>query len=1125
MNSRVSRIAQTLFFLGLITIWVGPLTAQIIQGTLTGNVSDSSGAAIPGVNITVTNEQTGTASRTVTTGAGVYSVPALPAGTYTVTAEKSGFQRMAIQGLQLGSAQTLRQDLTMKVGTLTEQVEVHAEAALISTDSQSVQTNFNTKQITELPQATQDIDGFLIMAAGVGRASFNSAPQIAGSTHWGADNFTLNGVSVNDPGNGGGSYSFGLGGVNLPALGSLQEVQIGGINMDARYSRIVNISMVTKSGTNQFHGDVYDYLQNNVLNATPFLLNAAGQKAPLLQRNQFGIDIGGPVIRNRTFFFFDYSGLRQRIPKTSLLNLPTLAERQGDFSALCKGFDAAGICTSGTQLYNPFTGDPFANNRIPSSMITSQAQAILKFVPAPTDLTALGLPSAAPNYTASVNQIFHVNKWDTRIDHTISAKDSIFGVFSWSVGDPWFNPLGTPPTYGNGGNYGYKTFTLSVNETHTFTPHTLNSFKAAWFDHAGIRSGQNGDFNPYTLFPQMTPSSNGGVPDITMTGYGAIGDVGLGLYFPEYDIEFSDDFTYTTGAHTIMAGFDETGFKAYSRGGAYTPLPTWGFDGSWTGNQGWPSLPHSNGNAFADFLLGTAVSAATGAPVTDKVNYSRDSEFYIQDSWKVNRRLTLNYGLRYVYQTPWSTRGNIVSYFDPKTGKIAIPENSSTVTAPPGTNAALLSIYPVETTQAAGLPLDYFKSDKNNIAPRVGVAWRPFDDHTVIRAGYGIFYNYNAAYVGPTQNANNIPWSSTFTYSSLRPKTPTTAYLPDLSFNAPLPGGSQTAPAANPTAFYMDPNDVNPRIQQWNVTIEHQFGDAWSARATYVGNHTDHLTFYTFNINIPSTQQLGVPLQKQRPYQPWGAINSVIPANLSNTNQLQLELTHRFSNGLQFQTEYSFTRCLDEGPPTGGPQNPSDLAADYGNCSFLVRHTFVTNYLYDLPFGRGKRWLKSGVLSQVAGGWSVSGITSYLSGQPFSVAFQVPSSQVGWWGGRADVLPGADPYTGDHSHNLGTLWFNPAAFAPPAPGTWGNSPRNGYFGPGMYNWDISLMKNIYTVGDRQRLQIRGDFFDAFNHFNPDAGLQTTIADTRDGGAAIPAAGRITSGESSRVIQVSLRYFF
>jgi hypothetical protein len=356
-----------------------------------------------------------------------------------------------------------------------------------------------------------------------------------------------------------------------------------------------------------------------------------------------------------------------------------------------------------------------------------------------------------------------------------------------------------------------------------------------------------------------------------MTGYGAIGDVGLGLYAPQYSIEFSDDFTHIVGKHTIMAGFDETGFKSYSRGGGFTPVGSWGFDGSWTGNQGWPTAPHSNGNAFADFLLGAAISAGTGSPIPDKVLYGRDWEMYVQDSWQINRRLTLNYGLRYVYQTPWSTRDNIVSYFDLARNKIAIPENSATVTAPPNSVGSLIAAYPIETTQAGGLPLSYFKPDKNNFAPRVGFAWRPFNnDRTVIRAGYGIFYNYNAAYVGPSENANNIPWGSNFTYSSLRPKSPQSTFLPDLTFAQALPTGSLGAPAANPTVYYMDPNDINPKVQEWNFTVERQIGANWSARASYVGNHSDNLPFYAWNINIPNVQRLGVPLQQQRPYQPLG---------------------------------------------------------------------------------------------------------------------------------------------------------------------------------------------------------------------------------------------------------------
>ena len=1106
------------------------LHAQIVRGTINGRVTDASRAAVPGAQVMATNEETGVSMKTVSTQSGVYVIPELQAGSYTIVVTKAGFNRVDIHGVRLLSAETVRQNVTLKVGELRQTISVSARPPLVHTESPSITTDITSKQLEQLPQAIQDIDGLLYLAAGVGRPEFNSAPQIAGSTHWGGDNFTLNGVSVNDPGNGGGSYSFGLGGVNLPALSSLQEVRIGGVNMDARYSRVVNVTMVTKNGTNKFHGDAYEYLENTSLNASDFLLNRSNLSKPPFHRNQFGFDIGGPVLKNRTFFFFDYSAVRQSIPFTHQANFPSQAMRQGDFGALCGSYDTNGVCDAagGVQLYDPYTGDPFANNLIPSGMITPQAQALMKFMPALTDTSSLGLPQTGPNYTAVVPQVFHVNKYDLRVDENLSSRDRLFGVYSNSVGNPWFDPLGSnPPNYGNGQNYGYKTFTLSLSETHTFGPATVNSFRWAWFDHAGIRSGQNADYNPYTLFPQFIPSGNRGLPTISMTGYQGLGDQGLGYYFPEYDIQINDDFTHVSGSHTIQAGMDETGFKVYSRGGDFTPLGTWNFNGTWTGNSGWPGQPHSAGNAFADFLLGTATGASTGSPVLDKVLYDRDWEFYVQDIWQASHRVTLNFGLRYTYQTPWSTRNNQLSYYDPVNNAIALPQDSTTVTAPPGSVASLLSVYPFETTQAAGLPLSYYNSDTNNFGPRVGIAWRPFNNgRTVFRGGFGIYYNYTAAYVGPNQNSANIPWSAVYSYSTLKPKKPNAPYLPDLSFSQPLPTGSLGAPAAHPLVHWIDRNAVNPRIKEWNVTLEHQFGSNWMGRLSYIGNRTDHLTFYNYNINIPGVQQLGVPLQSQRPYQPWANINSVQFTNYSNTDQLQAEVQHEFARGFFVQGEYSWTHCLDDGPPTGGPQNPSDPLADYGNCSFLRRQNLAANYIFALPFGHGRHWLRQGVLSQVVGDWNITGITTYMTGQPFSVTFLVPSKEVGWWGGRADVVPGIDPYSKDHSHSVGAQWFNPAAFAPPTPGTWGNSPRNGYFGPGSYNWDIGLMKDFHMpFSERQSLRVRADFFDALNHFNFDNQIKTAIGDTRDGGIASPTAGQVLGGEDSRVIQLSMKYTF
>ena len=1145
---RLSQISRLLLLLALVAGWSGAF-GQEVRSSITGRVTDTTGAALPAVNITITNQQTGVETRTVTDSTGNYTVPELDAGVYSVTAVKTGFQKDVSTGLELLAQQTLRRDVTMQVGSASQTVQVSAEAPLINTENGTIATPIQTVQLRTLPTTIQDIDSFLILAAGVGRATFNSAPQIAGSTHWGADNFTLNGVSVNDPGNGGGSYSFGLGGVNLPALSSLQEVQVGGIGMDARYNRIVNVQMVTKAGTNQFHGEAYEYLENTVLNANNFISKEGGSntRAPF-HRNEFGVDIGGPILRNKAFFFFDYDAVRQAIPISAQDNLPTAAEKKGDFGALCSSYNGSGICnatgTGQVQLYNPQTGQPFANNLIPSTLITSQAKTLLAFVPDPTDSTSPGLPAGTKrngvteqyNYTTTVPQIFHVNKWDLRGDYHLSSRDALFGVYSHSVGLPWSDPLGTPPTYGNGQNYGYKTYTMSATETHTFGPQTVNSLRGAWFDHESIRSGQNGSFNPYNLFPQLIPSSNRGLPTMTVSpGYTNIGDVGLQNYTRSYDVEITDDFTHTMGRHTLQAGADETGFKVYNPGTYSGLLGTFAFNGTWTGNGGWPTNPQSVGNTIADFELGDATSATTGAAQPTVEQMDRDWEFYAQDVWQALPSLTINYGLRYVYQPPWFMKHDLGTYFSFDQDKLVLPEDSGTPTLPPGATGTSLPNYPFTTTGALGLPKRFYSSDKNNFGPRIGFAWRILgSNNTVLRGGYGIYYNFSIAFGGFNLNIKNPPWGSSSQYATGKPSKPTSTYLPDITFNSPFPTGTAKAPAAHPTVYAMYRNVPNPHIQQFNLTLEHQFRNQWKARASYVGNRTSDLDITQWNTNVPLVQQPTQPLQNELPYQPWIAIQTHSNINISNTDQLQLEALHQFSRGLMAQAQYEWTNCRDIAEAAGGPQIPTQPRLDYGNCAYLGRHTFVANYVYDLPFGHDRTFLKHGILSEAIGDWTWSGITTYETGPPFSVTFTAPSTYPGWIAGRANVVPGVDPYIRNHKHSPSATWLNAAAFAPPAPGLWGNAPRDGYFGPGYWNYDMSLLKD-FRIRESQRLTFRADFLDAFNHTNWDgngtqlggttAPVVASVDTSQYGGTPVSNFGAVTKGEGSRVIQGSLRYTF
>jgi len=389
--------------------------------------------------------------------------------------------------------------------------------------------------------------------------------------------------------------------------------------MTAQYRGKSTVTMVTKSGANQFHGGLYENFQNTSLNANSFALNAAGKPRTTEHLNQYGGNIGGPIKRDKAFFFFDYSGFRRAFAVANQLKFPSAAMRGGDFSALCTGQNGtfvSGICSNGNnQLYNPFNGSPFPNNQIPDSMITSQSKKLMTYLPSPTVADTLGLPNGPFNYVSTSGQHSRIGAWDLRIDYNISRKDRLFGVFARRVADP----LGVaaadyPSTYGSRVNT-YKETSATLSETHTFSPSTLNEFRASWGNYETKFAGINLDFDVRSLWPQMPDSLFKGLPTITASGYtGLWFDYGSGLGTPRLDVEFADDFTHIHGRHTIHAGADETGYKMWNRvpsGANVTGF--FGFTGSWTGNSGWPSLPHSNGNSFADFLVGAANSSQTSA--------------------------------------------------------------------------------------------------------------------------------------------------------------------------------------------------------------------------------------------------------------------------------------------------------------------------------------------------------------------------------------------------------------------------------------------------------------------------------------------------------------------------------
>jgi hypothetical protein len=1113
------------------------LPGQIIVSSIVGDVADPSGALVPGAQVTVTNTQTGIATSATTGPQGTYSVPGLLAGTYTVTITRSGFAPYKATNIVLPSAETVRLDAQLAMGGEQQAITVASSAPMVHTDEMSVSGSVTQQQLADLPTSIQTIDAALTTAPGVmpygaTPSTGTTTPAVGGGTHWGAVNFTLNGMEVNDPFNSGPVVVQGAGMLMLPPPSALQELNVQAADMNAQYRGHSTVTLVTKAGTNKFHGEAYEYVETTDLNANQYALNAVGKPRPIDHLNQFGGNVGGPIWRDKAFFFADYSGYRHVFESVTQLNFPGTAMRGGNFSALCSAFNTSGICTTGTQLYNPFTGQPFINNQITSSLITSQASTLLKFLPAPTTANTPGLPSETPNYISTDHTTANIDGAEMRIDYAVSAKDRIFGVYAQRVASPWGTAATTyPNNYGQSIN-DYSERNVSGSEMHIFSANAINELRASWGDYATLFGGQNLNFDSTSLWPQDTESIFHGLPTIAVSGYtGMWHDAGTGFYTPRKDVEFNDDFTLVHGPHNFQAGMDEIGYKLWYRvpsvanvTGAFTST------GNWTGNAGWPTQPHSAGNAFADFLIGVGTSAQTSAQ-GEYASYlfSRDWGVYAQDTWQISPRLTLIYGLRYEYQTSWHHRTQTVTSFDPVNDKLVLPEDSATPTLPNGGTAALFAAYPYETTQAIGLSTHFDKADGDNLAPRLGFAFRPFNNQrTVIRGGFGIYYNFQPAALGPGTEAFNPPWTLGITqsFTSKLPGKPTAPFLPDITFSNPYPSVSgSTAITANPTIDYFQRDFKNAISNEWNLTVEQQIKANWVVRASFLGNVSDHLPYNGLDFNGIVHQQPNVPTQNQRPYQPFSTITSYFSYGREEYNQLQLGVRKRFSDGSSFEGEYQYTRSLDDISTAGGPEIPGDYMGDWGNSDGIRRHWAVFNYDYQVPFGRNGHWLRNAnaLANALIGGWQVSGITTYGTGVPLiNLTFsQTGTGIVGWSSGRPDRVPGVDIYAGKQSgHNIikGVQWFNPAAFAPPAKWTYGDAARNMLFGPGYWNWDISTMKT-FDVHEPWTLQLRADFLDAFNHLNL-ANPGVSISDTRDGGSPVATSGVITSGTGNRVMQLS-----
>lgn len=1050
--------------------------AQSVTGTIVGTVRDATGI-IGNARISVTNQDTGIVTRSSTNQTGDYSVPNLPAGMYRVQAEYDGYQKAQVNDVRLLLNQTVRTDIELRPGDTQQMINVTADAPVVQSETSSVASVIDTQAISSLPVNGRTLDTFILTAAGnTGDSASN--PRIGGSQYWGGTNFTVDGVSANDLGNGGGAYSMRTSLATQPSLETISEFKVESNAAKAEYSGSVAVSIITKSGTNEFHGSLFEYNRNAKLAANQFFSNSGGRPKAPYNRNEFGVAGGGPVIRNKTFFYGSYEGSRIRQATTGTFNLPTAAQRTGNFT----GFAA---------VKDPTTGLAFPNNIIPTSRIDSRAAALLGYVPgtnrAGTQATGIG-----QNYVENVPNRMDVNRYSARVDHHFNDANILTASLNYSKGDPYFVSQNSPSAYGNYADAGYLTKSAGLTYTRVLSASMTNELRASYYALTSTRLGQNTDFNPATLFPGLfTPLPMGGLPTMQVTGYTNIGDLGGSDPNPQITKQIGDTLSWIRGAHTIKAGVDVSISTVSTNPSARaSQLGTFRFNGRYTGN------------AFSDFLLGVPYSVTRAAPSAANVISQNRYGFFLQDDWKVSSRLTLNYGMRYELQTNPDERAGSWSNFDYASRRLVVRSVDGQL--PSATRNEILSQYPYVKSEDLGWGSDLLLPDHKNFAPRIGLAYRPFaNNKTVIRSGYGIFYNMIPVYQGIYQlGTSNPPFTLAQAYAGGVSKP--TITLAD-------PFSVSPAVTANPVIYAVNRQIRNPYSQQWNLTIEQELPWQIGMRTSYIGNRGSRVLFVNYDMNQPVTQQSG-NIQTLRPYQPYANIYAMMPTGNATTHQLQVEGTRRLKNGIFFQTSLSWTKSLSEVGTTGTPQNPYDASADRGYADGVRPVVFYLTGSYDLPFGKGQRFSSgSTVLNKMMEGWRISPILQLKSGSPFSVTFTPTLS--GWYATRANVA-NSNVYP---SNKTIDQWFNPAAFSVPDAFTFGNSARNLLFGPGVTSLDLSIAKTT-SIREKMNLQFRGDFFNLPN--TPSFGNPATDI-------TIPSTvGRITSTTvDARTIQFGLKLLF
>lgn len=1200
------------------------LLAQKDTGNIVGTVRDATGGLVASAKVTVSDVDRGTTFVATTNDSGEYFAGPLKIGRYTVSVEKEGFKTAVAGPVDLRVQDRLAIDVTLQVGAASEKMVVTATELHLETETSDLGQIVDSRRASTLPLDGRNYAQLALLGAGV--APSEPGSRVSASYGFSANgaralqnNFLLDGIDNNaNLGDVLNESAF----VIQPSVDAIAEFKVQTNSYSAEFGRgngaIMNAMI--KSGTNNFHGDLYEFFRNDALDAANSTVKQQGFGREPYKQNQFGVTLGGPIIKNRTFFFADYEGFRSREGLILNSTIPTQNMISGDFSSIltntpvfasdisgsataqiardCNGnptfvgelFDARLTQTSNLNP-NGFCGVPIGVDASgnPTNMFktTSNPSGTASIDPLAARLAALypspNSTNSAFNYLALPVEQTTRNNFDVRVDHKFTEKDYSFVRFSYEdqprfIPSPFKNALDGGDFFSGSEDNSYRS--VAISETHMFSPAFINEFRLGYnrINAHRFQINYNANVASQLNFPGVPfAPDNGGLPNITFSD-GSSPTIGSSGFLPSIEKQnswvFTDNLTKVAGKHALKMG-GEVRIEQFTIFQPAASRGTMSFGTGFTANPAAPiefTVANDNnsgaagGNAFASFLLGIP----DGGTITNlhNIDYRRHIyAAYLQDDWKISGKLTLNLGLRYEVFGTIKEAHNEQATFDFASDSLIVPKGVKAQLTP-----TLAALIPISATGTPGL----VKPDLNNFAPRVGLAYK-IADKLVLRSGYGIFYGGQEN--GPFSNPSpgfNPPFFVTEAFTM-----PCTLNIanPALGPNDCAIPGLDTLANGFPANALVDPNtpilySIDPRIrtpynQQWHLGFQYQLPSDTLLDISYAGSRGLKLfNFYNGNQALPATDPQFATLCNDpaagitpsncptAPRRPAKICDNANPPNcnsvfdtsialfrsdgFSNYHSLQVRLEKQFSHGLQFEASYTFSHAQDNASSASlGSANQGDFRlatqpkAEYGNADFDIRHRFVFSYIYELPFGKDKAFGRdsSRAMNQFIGGWQVAGIVTASTGNWFTPTDISSNLSTSDCGGTVAISCARPNRVGNPNAKPCAIsgqpptMFNTCAFVSNAAvGSFGNAGRNIIQGPGFQNWDVSLFKT-FPVREEMRFEFRAEFFNAWNHANPEFTNPDTVAENFGTELGSSSYGYTGYTRPPRRIQFALKFYF